>query len=280
MNPCESGDTSERSLAHWSEDARTEMDGFYRVAALDYRELACAFDWDGFVRGRLAERTPLRVLDVACGSGRFPAALREHTGIGALEGTPIEIDLLDPSAFSLGEARASLAPPMAAGCDFACTLQELPPDAAGYDLVWAAHALYALPEPELPAGVAAFLGALAPDGLGFVAQGTSASHYLAFYGAWLSRFRPDGTPYTSAEAVADAFRAAGAKVEARPLVYEQVIDDDAVLEAFLQRCVFDASLDLAGMRADPMLGPYLEARRDEAGRTRLRQDVSLLFIRR
>ncbi len=276
----EAGDTRERSLAHWSEAGRAEMDAFYRVATLDYRELARAWDWDAFFRQRGATRSPVRILDVACGSGKFPTALRTHTRLGALEGTRLVLDLLDPSDFSLREARASLAPPMVGGRAFECTLQDLPAEATGYDVVWAVHALYALPEAELPAGVEAFLRALAPDGLGFVAHAARSAHYLAFYEAYLSRFRPDGTPYTSAEAVAGAFRDAGAKVEVRPLAYEQVIEDEAVLEGFLQRCLFDSGLSLADMRRDEVLGAYLEERRDERGRSRFRQDVSMIFIRR
>ncbi len=276
----EAGDTRERSLAHWSEAGRAEMDAFYRVATLDYRELARAWDWDAFLRERAATRDPVRILDVACGSGKFPTALRSNTRLGALEGARLVLDLLDPSAFSLREARASLAPPMVGGRDFECTLQDLPVEATGYDVVWAVHALYALPEAELPAGVEAFLRALAPDGLGFVAHATRSAHYLAFYEAYLCRFRQGGTPYTSAEAVAGAFRDAGAKLEVRPLAYEQIIDDEAVLEGFLQRCLFDSGLSLADMRRDEVLGAYLEACRDGGGRSRFRQDVSMIFIRR
>jgi SAM-dependent methyltransferase len=256
------------------------MDAFYRVATLDYQELAGAWDWDAFLRHRGATREPVRILDVACGSGKFPTALRAHTRLGELEGVRLVLDLLDPSAFSLREARASLAPPMFGGRDFQCTLQDLPAPTTGYDVIWAVHALYALPEAELPAGVEAFLRALAPDGLGFVAHAARSAHYLAFYEAYLSRFRPDGTPYTSAEEVARAFRDAGAKVELRPLAYEQVIDDDAVLEGFLQRCLFDSELSLTDMRRDPALGAYLEERRVKGGRYRFRQDVSMIFIRR
>ncbi|MEM7409344.1 MAG: class I SAM-dependent methyltransferase [Myxococcota bacterium] len=274
----EAGDTHERSLAHWSEQGRDEMDAFYRVASLDYRELAQAWDWDTFLRQRVAARSTVRILDVACGSGKFPTALRAHTALGSLDGSRFVLDLLDPSAFSLREARASLAPPMVGGRDFECTLQAIPADATGYDVVWAVHALYALPEAELPAGVEAFLGALASDGLGFVAHATRSAHYLAFYEAYLSRYRADDTPYACGEAVADAFRDAGAKVEVRPLVYEQVIEDDAVLEGFLQRCLFDSELSLDDMRRDPVLGAYLDERRDAEGRSRFRQDVSMIFV--
>lgn len=285
----ETGDTRDRSLAHWSEVAREEMDAFYQVATLDYKELALASDWDALlpvspslsaVDGSETPRSPLRILDVACGSGKFPAALRTHTPVGSRENSPIVLDLLDPSSFSLREARQSLAPPFIADRDFECTLQDLPATATDYDVVWAVHALYALPEAELGEGVAAFLRAIGPDGFGFVAHAARSAHYLAFYEAYLARFKPAGTPFVSAESVERAFRDAGAQVEVKPLSYEQVIEDDAVLEGFLQRCVFDSELTLEAMRQDEILGAYLAERRDETGHFRFRQDVSMIFIRR
>ena len=282
----ETGDTQDRSLAHWSEVGREEMDAFYQVATLDYKELALASDWDALLPSRPlhgegeASQPPLRILDVACGSGKFPAALRAHTALGSRENSSLVLDLLDPSSFSLREARESLAPPFTADRDFECTLQDLPTAATDYDVVWAVHALYALPEAELGAGVAAFMRAIGPDGFGFVAHATRSAHYLAFYEAYLARFKPSGTPFVSAEAVERAFRDAGAHVEVRPLSYEQVIEDDAVLEGFLQRCLFDSELSLEAMRQDEILGAYLAARRDETGPSRFRQDVSMIFIRR
>lgn len=276
----EAGDTFERSLAHWSEDGREEMDHFYRVATLDYRELAEAWDWAGWVgRRRASHPGPVTVLDVACGSGKFPTALREHTAIGALDDDSIAIDLLDPAPYSLTLARAALAPPMVAGRDFACTLQDRPADATGYAMVWAVHALYALPAAELDIGVAAFLGAMAPDALGFVGHATAAAHYLRFYEAYRAGLGASATPFTTAEEVEAAFRRAGAQVESRRITYEQVIDDRAVLEGFLQRCLFDGTLGLDAMRADAHLGPYLDARLTD-GRGRFQQEVAMLFIRR
>ncbi len=271
----ETGDTADRSLAHWSEAQRAEMDAFYRVATLDYRELVAAW-------GHTAALTagPVRVLDVACGSGKFPAALREDDAVRTLSEGAITMDLLDPSPFSVAEAARSLAPPMVAGRQLVCTLQDLPADATDYDVVWAVHALYALPTDELPSGVERFLHAMGDTGWGFVGHATRDAHYLRFYEAYLRRFRPEGTPYTPAEAVVDAFEAAGATVEVRPLEYVQVIDDDAVLEGFLQRCLFDGSLSLSQMRADDALGPYLAERTDDHGVTRLTQHVAMITIRR
>ena len=45
-------------------------------------------------------------------------------------------------------------------------------------------------------------------------------------------------------------------------------------------CFVDSELSLEAMRQDEVLGAYLAARRDEDGRSRFRQDVSMIFIRR
>jgi hypothetical protein len=70
MAPC---DTAQRSLEHWSEAGRAEMQAFYALATEGYRRLA-ARDWAADLRAR-ATGGRVRLLDVACGSGKFPAAL-------------------------------------------------------------------------------------------------------------------------------------------------------------------------------------------------------------
>ena len=92
-----SQDTADRSLAHWSEAGRAEMEAFYVLATADYRRLAEAADWPALLAGRRS------ILDVACGSGKFPVALTTYAGLPAEPS--IAYDLLDPSAFSVAEAR-------------------------------------------------------------------------------------------------------------------------------------------------------------------------------
>lgn len=267
-------DTADRSLAHWSEQGRPEMDAFYRVARQDYRLLALELDWAEMLAGR---RT---LLDVACGSGKFPEALALYADLP--DSPAIEYALLDPSAFSLAEARRALTPPFAGGAEYRCPLQELDPRGGPFDVVWAVHGLYALPATELEAGVAAFLRALAPGGLGVIAHAAHDAHYLRFYRDFLDDFRHGaGTPYTSAEQIADALGAAGARFEVRRLDYDAEVDfgDAATLEGYLQRCAFDDTVSLAEMERAERLGPYLRSCRDEDGqRWRLPQHVDLIRI--
>lgn len=267
------GDTAERSLAHWSEAGRTGMEAFYALATEDYRQLALAADWSDLLSARAREGWSL--LDVACGSGKWPSALLRHAGLG--EVPPVAYDLLDPSAFSVAEARGVLVAPFTPRRELVTTLQDLPEDCRGYDVVWATHALYALPLDELDAGAARFVGAMAPGGLGFVAQATAASHYLVFYDAFRSGVR-DATPYTTAEQVRDALQRAGADVRDQRITYRTSSSDRAVVEGFLQRCAFDDSVTLEQMEAAPVLGDYLASCRDADGNYSFDHEAALLWL--
>ncbi len=257
-------DTFARSCQHWSEDRRAGMDAFYALATVDYRHLAQSRDWAAWLQERAAPigDRRLQLLDVACGSGKFPSALIAHAGIGTLGMPAIDYALLDPSAFSVAEARQALQPPFIPGTEYICTLQDLECARGAYDVVWATHALYALPRVDLEAGLERFLHAMGPDGTGFIAHASEQAHYLKFYRAYLEGFdRPDSAPYVCAEDITDTLSRMGASFTARDITYENGAPDDqrAAVEGYLQRCLFDDTLTLDDMLSNTVTGPYLSA---------------------
>ena len=234
------------------------MDAFYELATQDYRELVAAHDWVGTLRDQQRDGR-VRLLDVACGSGKFPSALLAAglaTELGALR---IEVDLLDPSAFSIAEARAVLTAPFVPADELEIGLEELDVGRGPYDVAWATHALYAVPPARLADGLARMHAVLRPGGLGVVAHATSASHYLAVYEAYRASHAPDATPYVTAEQVAAGLRAAGADVTVTDVRYRTGTDDAAVAEGFLQRCLFDDAISLEDMTAPGPNGQELAA---------------------
>ncbi len=277
-------DTAERSLAHWSSDGRAEMDAFYVLATEDYRHLVQAADWPSVFAEHAA--ADWKLLDVACGSGKFPAALLRYADLSALP--PLRYDLLDPSSFSVAEAKEQLAAPFVAGRELVTTLQDFRPEhddsgepaddfGAGYDVVIAVHALYALPPDDLPAAAERLVAVLRPGGVGVVAQATARSHYLAFYDAYRAGVR-EATPYTTAEQVRDALRTAGAEVRDQRITYTSGTDDRAVAEGFLQRCAFDDTISLDAMEAAPVLGDYLAGCRNDDGGYTFSHEAALLWF--
>ncbi len=273
-------DTFERSCAHWSEQGRQEMENFYVLAVEDYRQLAVSFDWAAWLKDheRHAGERAIRLLDVACGSGKFPSALQEHAGLSTAGLNPVQYDLLDPTSFALEEARGVLQSPFQAGQDYLCRLQDLE-CAQPYDVIWATHALYALPPNELKDGLEKFVAAIAPGGAGFIAHAGEKAHYLKFYQPYLESVKQGaGTPYTSAEQIVDALENLNVKLEARDIVYDcRAADGSPEVEGYLQRCLFDDTLSLNDMLAIPALASYLATCRDEQG-WRFRQHVKMMFF--
>lgn len=275
-------DLLSRSNAHWSEEGRAGMDAFYHLATDDYRHLAVARDWRtlfGAAQARAGDR-PLRLLDVACGSGKFPVALARHAGLAEAAIKPVATDLLDPSAFSIAEARAALPAPFLPAAEHETTLQDFDPPSGGYDIVWATHALYAIPQAELSVAMERFRAAIAPGGLGVIAHSAADGHYIDFHRRYLAAFGPDdAAPYISADAIVHALEASGATVETLPVRYHSVAgpEDRAAVEGYLQRCVFDTRASLAQMQATPPLTDYLAACHGPTG-WRFAQHVTLITI--
>jgi len=274
-------DILQRSCAHWSEDKRAGMEDFYALATADYRHLAEALDWRSWLEARQADAgaRPLRLLDVACGSGKFPVALARHAGVAEAAISPVAYSLLDPAPFSIAEARAALPRPFQAGAEYPTTLQDLDCAPGAFDILWATHALYAVPSTEVEIAMERFLHAL--SGTGVIAQSLSDGHYLKFHAHFLDAFGDGGTQlYTGAEALEAALLKLGARVETVDIAYENGVPETETprVEGFLQRCVFDDSVSLAQMRDRAGIGDYLSGcLRD--GHWRFPQKVRLLFVR-
>ena len=280
--------TFERSCRHWSEASADEMSAFYRLASHDYTLLAEHRDW-GAELARLSEATSresLSLLDVACGSGKFPAALLANEAFRRYSGKPIDYHLLDPSEFSLREAATQLRPPLRRGRSHHCTLQELRPESP-HDVVWATHALYCVPAEELPTAAERFCSAMRPGGWGFIAHATADSHYLRFQRLYL-RHHPgaSGAPFCTADEVSVALRERGERFFGDSWWWEDsIIDYEGTLplrdtrtaEMYLQRCLFDDDLTLERMLENETLGEYLRTQQDDAKSAwRFSQQVRLM----
>jgi SAM-dependent methyltransferase len=206
-------DTAARSLAHWSQESRAEMDAFYALARRDYERLARGFvNHSAWLRRVADGRQRITLLDVACGSGKFPEALQDFGGVGALSGElQIDYDLLDPSPFSLLEAARALRPPFVKAARHETLVEEFDDAVGPFDVVWATHALYSLTPDALRAATARMLAALTPGGALLIAQGSRDGHYLRFYRHFLGDLRDgQGTLYAASEDLAEVLRACGA----------------------------------------------------------------------
>jgi hypothetical protein len=278
-------DTFDRSCAHWSADGRDGMDNFYTYATVDYRHLAGLIDWPALLASLSKQTGALQLADLACGSGKFPAALMEHTTLPELmnaEGKSIQVlyDLLDPSIFAIEEAAAVLNAPFVERDHYCCRLQDWQPKPSTYDLSWATHALYCVPAEEMSECMSIVKDAMNADGIGIVAQSNRSGHYIRFYEHFLESIHGGkGTRFSASEDVDEAAENVDFERQSRTLNYETVIDenDRQALESYLQRCAFDDSISLDQMLNSGSLGQYLASTKKQ-GAYRFQQSVDVLVF--
>ncbi|MFL2661808.1 MAG: class I SAM-dependent methyltransferase [Alphaproteobacteria bacterium] len=273
-------DTFTRSCEHWSETSRNEMENFYTLASIDYKHLAERFDWKKWLEMHQVNvgKRRLKLLDVACGSGKFPSALLQYAKLADAKILPVEYALLDPSLFSISEARKVLQLPLEASSEFETTLQEFTCKQGAYDIIWATHALYAVPKEELKDALKRFIFGMA--GSGFIAHASKNSHYLNFYRHYLNGFKGGfGEPYSSAEQIIQTLKEIGVPYRVEKIIYENGISENASLqvEGYLQRCIFDDTINLEAMLRNSITGPYLESCIKD-GQWSFKQQVMLIFL--
>lgn len=273
-------DTFLRSCAHWSESSRKEMEAFYTLAYIDYKYLAEAFDWKNWLemhQNNVGQRK-LKLLDVACGSGKFPLALGKYSNIQNAKILPIKYSLLDPSSFSIKEARRALPLIFEADSEFESTLQALQCDQGAFDIIWATHALYAIPEKELERAIERFIYGM--TGSGFIAHASCKSHYLRFYDHYLNGFKGGiGEPYSSAEQIIQTLEKKDIFYRVEKISYENTASKNSYqeVEGYLQRCIFDDTINFEKMLNNSFTGPYLDSC-IESEQWHFKQEVMLIFL--
>ncbi len=273
-------DTFMRSCEHWSESSRNEMQNFYTLASIDYKHLAERFNWKEWFEMHQANigKRGLRLLDIACGSGKFPSALVKNADLSKAKILPVEYSLLDPSSFSIAEARKVIKSPFKTSSEFETTLQEFSCERETYDIIWATHALYAIPKNELKKALKRFIFGMARSG--FIAHASEKSHYLQFYRHYLNGFKGgSGEPYSSSEQILQILKEIGIPHRVEKIIYENGVSERAYLqvEGYLQRCVFDDTIDFEKMLKNSITGPYLDNCIKD-GQWRFKQEVMMIFL--
>jgi SAM-dependent methyltransferase len=261
------------------------MDAFYRLATIDYQLLAEQLDW-GKVFHELNQRfgPEVRLLDVACGSGQFPAALLKYGGLETCQNLRVKYSLLDPSEFSIRTACQQLVAPFEPSEENLCTIQQFEPTGSRYAVVWATHALYCVPQRELELAVDRMLAALDTGGLGFIAHASQQSHYVRFHDLYLQNLRSDhAEPFSTGEQVIEVLQAKvdTAALRCWSIDYQGTLDlnDRETAERYLKRCLFDDTVSLDGMLADQQMGDYLRNCIDDtSGMWRFPQRTWLIFF--
>lgn len=209
----------------------------------DYRQLAQKFDWRNVISSiyyhnlQHTDNPTLKILDVACGTGRWLQTFQQYVQPKLSEFQPSNItyDLLDYSEIALLQAKEKIKHPLKLGSQFVSTIQDTNL-VSSYDVLWSMHGFYAMPRQDLTVILEKMAGSLNEEGVGFIAQANRESFYISFYERYLESFYGgEGEKFTSAEDIVEALKALDLEYEINVIRYDECIpvDDLARVEHYI-----------------------------------------------
>ena len=210
------------------------------VVAQDYQLLLDTVKWDTLFPVR---STPYSLLDIGCGTGRFPSLLSSHLP----PSIHIHYDVCDPSQYCLTSCQQALRPPLFSRKAWRTTLEhgERTWAPGTYDVAWALQSFYCLDHEILHDSVHRFIRAIHPSrGTGCLLLGKRESFFSQVHQLFFQHcsFAPP-PPYVSAESVLTMLEHLGTNTVIRELdcVHTISIWEDRLLEQYLQQCVMDTT---------------------------------------
>jgi SAM-dependent methyltransferase len=258
--PSHSHSNLQRSLQYYQKGV-LQPEAWFRIVEEDYTQLIRAINWEEVFQ---KHRTDFQVLDVGCGTGRFPTMLQPQLP----DTIRIHYDYLDPSHYCLTTCQEALKPPFLPRHAWQTTLEHshevLPPET--YDLAWAIQSLYCLEPAHLRTALQQLMQALHPS------RGTAClvlAKREAFFPKVHQVFFDHCTehtpqPYLSAESVVTALEEVGAIniIRELPCTHTISIREDRLLEQYLQQSVMD-TMPLPKWREHPRLREFLDSHRHD-----------------
>lgn len=250
---------------------RRKMENWFDIADIDYLSLLENMDFKSFLS------KDCQMLDVGCGTGRFPALLLSEHPINS--DLKIDYDMLDPSSYCLEECRKNLSPPFQAGKAFASTLDTSPLPEGQYDLIWAVHSLYQTDKASVDIALNKLSKALKPgEGIGVIYIADPESFYCRLSNQLCSL--EDGhtlSPMLSSQDIVDALKKEKIMHKQRHIQFEHTLEsnDPGLLHKYL---IKNAGTQVSeSALSDPAMEPFLK-QFERQSRYIFPQSVSLILF--
>jgi SAM-dependent methyltransferase len=264
------------SQSYYRED-KLDLDLWFKVTQIDYERLLERYSFGGLFAS--LRDGPLSLLDLGCGTARFPCLLDQAIP----GGIQVYADLLDISDYCLKTAAEQYAglryfAPRSLYRSALEDLAEAVVGRGGYDVIWAIHSLYTVKEEAMSGIYRHCLDLLMPQGTFLIYQLCENSAYYRLYDHYLNHYsRPHSTTsLLTSESHQRILAAQGINYQVIKLQFTHTIavERQDLLEVYLRKCVMDNAVEVRELFQTMLMDCYDEAQ----GEYRFDQEVDLLII--
>jgi len=247
-----------RSLRYYQKGV-LNPEAWFGIVESDYTKIIDAVDWEALFP---KERPDHTLLDIGCGTGRFPKMLRTKLA----PAIPIHYDYLDPAQYCLTTCQQVLQPPFFPRHAWQTTWEHaeeviIP---GTYDIAWAIQSFYCLEQQTLYPSLDRLLRALHPSrGTTCIVLAKCEAFFPQVHRIFFQHCsQHTSPPYLTAESVVTCLEELGSKTVIREIdcIHTISIREDRLLEQYLQQSVMDTT-PLPQWKKNTHLHKFLESYR-------------------
>jgi len=196
----------------------------------DYKAMIDAYPWERL----FLKKKRQKLLDIGCGTGRWLITIQNFLREKGVE-TAVAGDLLDPSRRVIETAKTALKPPWSLNEQHPISIRFAELTAQSYDIVWAMHSLYAIPNYELGRVLRKCQSLLKPGGSLFIVQSSETAFYSTCYKAFRQQFAMEAPEqYITAEKISGALKAPHKSIV---FSYEEKVEPEKLDTFILDECI-------------------------------------------
>jgi SAM-dependent methyltransferase len=226
----------------------TEIDYTDLMQKLNFKELFSLF------------AAPIELLDIGCGSGRFPSILRQHLS----NDYSINYDYLDPWEDKLVETEQALSELYSLRKRLCTSVESLDPTdcpADGYDLLWSMHSFYYVERDSLKDTLEKLRNLVKTrEGIALIYLSSRDAFYNQFYELYLRQTGINGDLFVCAEEIVRALDSIGIESTILTVDTQHKIPlcDERLLERYIQGCAMKADA-YQNVKSDKLLTDFVDS---------------------